>query len=80
MKYRIVQYLEKQYEYTDGFKFKPISEYRYVAQYRYNWWPFWHDMCFPKDTKEEAQKFIDADIKERNMPKVIIHDINYDNK
>jgi glutathione S-transferase len=75
MKYRIVQYLEHQYEDDGNFKFYPSSKYNYIAQRRRDWWPFWSDMCFAQSYKEEAMKFIDIDIKERSMPKVIIHNI-----
>lgn len=75
MKYRIIQYLERQHEDCGGFKFIPTTSYKYIAQRRYSWWPFWSDICFEKNSKEEAQKFIDADIKERNMPRIIIHNI-----
>lgn len=74
MKYRIVQYIERQYE-EDNFKFIPTTGYKYVAQCRSNWWPFWSDICYEENTKEDAQKFIDAMIAERKLPKVIIHEV-----
>ena len=76
MKYRVVQYIERQCEYSDGLKLTTAISYKYIAQRRYDWWPFWSDICLEKNFKEEAQAFIDADIKERKMPRVIIHNID----
>lgn len=78
MKYRIVQYLEHQYEDYDGDNFIPVSAYKYIAQRRYKWWPIWFDLCFGKDSMEEAKMFIDADVERRRMQRVIIHDIDLD--
>lgn len=75
MKYRIVQRIERQSEDFNNFKFSPTTAYKYIPQYRYDFFPIWFDISFPKDTKENAQKFIDAMISERKLPKTIIHEI-----
>jgi len=36
MKYRIVQYIERQFEDCDGFKLVPTTSYKYIAQRRDN--------------------------------------------
>jgi ribulose bisphosphate carboxylase small subunit len=76
MKYRIIQYLENQFEDRGNFKYFPTSKYNYVAQYRYKYWPFWFDLCFDQSNKEDALKYIHAHVVERQLAKIIIHEID----
>ena len=69
MKYRIIQNL-----WRDEFE-SSEPEYKYQAQYRYNWLPIWFDISYEKNSKIEAIKVIDYHREARKM-KTVIHNVD----